>query len=211
MVISKKLRVNQEIRARDVRVIDETGAQLGVMPLREAQRLAAERERDLVEISPTAEPPVCRFMDYGRFKYEQSKKDREAKAKRKIVELREVTMRPKIDEHDFQVKYRMAKRLLEDGDKVKITIRFRGREMAHPELAMGLLQRLFEDLQSLCLQERIPRMEGRFMHMILTPKESVILAAAAREGAVAVEEGAAAAPPPRPAAPPPKPAAPVQG
>lgn len=169
--ITKKLRTNQEIRAREVRVIDDQGQQLGVIPLREAQRLADEREKDLVEISPTADPPVCRMMDYGRFKYEQSKKDREARAKRKVVELREVTMRPKIDEHDFQVKYRMARRLLEEGDKVKVTIRFRGREMAHPELAMGLLERLHQELTALAIQERAPRMEGRFMHMILTPRE----------------------------------------
>lgn len=200
--ITKKLRSNNEIRAREVRVIDDQGQQLGVMLLREAQRLAEEKECDLVEISPTADPPVCRMMDYGRFKYEQSKKDREARAKRKIVELREVTMRPKIDEHDFQVKYRMAKRLLEDGDKVKVTVRFRGREMAHPELAFGLLQRLNEELSAMCIQERAPRMEGRFMHMILAPKESAV----AKEG-----PGEAAPPPKKPAAPPPKPAAqPVQ-
>lgn len=187
--ISKKLRVNQEIRAREVRVIDDQGQQMGVMSLRDAQRLAEEREKDLVEISPTADPPVCRFMDYGRFKYEQSKKDREARAKRKMVELREVTMRPKIDEHDFQVKHRMARRLLEDGDKVKVTIRFRGREMAHPELAMGLLERLYQELGGFAVQERAPRMEGRFMHMILAPKE------------VRVE----AAPPAAPAGPPARP------
>jgi len=170
-----------------------------VLPLREAPRLAEEKVCDLVEISPTADPPVCRLMDYGRFKYEQSKKDREAKAKRKVVELREVTMRPKIDEHDFQVKYRMTRRLLEDGDKVKITVRFRGREMAHPELAMSLLERLGQELQPYCLLERAPRMEGRFMHMILTPRE-------------VQQQAAPAAPPPRKAAEaaPPAPA-PAQG
>lgn len=166
-----------------MRVIDDQGQQLGIMLLREAQRLADERECDLVEISPTAEPPVCRFMDYGRFKYEQSKKDREARARRKVIELREVTMRPKIDEHDFQVKYRMARRLLEDGDKVKVTIRFRGREMAHPELALGLLERMGQDLLELAILERPPRMEGRFMHMILAPRESVVVAAAERAAA----------------------------
>ena len=169
--ISRKMRVNQEIRAQQVRVVDEQGAQLGIISLREAQRIADERECDLVEISPTAEPPVCRMMDYGRFKYEQCKKDREAKSRRKIVELREVTMRPKIDEHDFQVKHRMTRRLLEDGDKVKVTIRFRGREMAHPDLAMGLLERLHQEVTLLAIQERAPRMEGRFMHMILAPRE----------------------------------------
>jgi translation initiation factor IF-3 len=169
-----------------VRVIDDQGQQLGILPLREAQRIADEREKDLVEISPTAEPPVCRMMDYGRFKYEQSKKDREARARRKVVELREVTMRPKIDEHDFQVKHRMARRLLEEGDKVKVTIRFRGREMAHPELAMGLLERLYQELQALATQERAPRMEGRFMHMILAPREAK------------TEAPAPAGPPPRP-------------
>lgn len=167
------MRVNQEIRAQQVRVVDEQGAQLGIMLLREAQRIADERECDLVEISPTAEPPVCRMMDYGRFKYEQSKKDREAKSRRKVVELREVTMRPKIDEHDFQVKHRMTRRLLEDGDKVKVTIRFRGREMAHPDLAMGLLERLHQEVAAIAIQERAPRMEGRFMHMILAPREQI--------------------------------------
>ncbi len=180
--ISKKLKVNQEIRAREVRVIDDQGQQLGILLLREAQRLAEEREKDLVEISPNADPPVCRFMDYGRFKYEQSKKDREARARRKMVELREVTMRPKIDEHDFLVKYRMARRLLEEGDKVKVTIRFRGREMAHPELAMELLERLFQELQTFCQQERAPKMEGRFMHMILTPREGQVPQPAAPAG-----------------------------
>jgi len=165
------MRVNQEIRAPQVRVIDDQGVQLGILTLREAQRLSEERECDLVEISPTADPPVCRMMDFGRYKYEQSKKDREARARRKVVELREVTMRPKIDEHDFQVKYRMARRLLEDGDKVKVTIRFRGREMAHPDLAIGLLERLAQELQVLAISERAPRMEGRFMHMILAPRE----------------------------------------
>lgn len=191
--ISKKLKVNQEIRAREVRVIDDQGQQLGIMLLREAQRLAEERQCDLVEISPTAEPPVCRFMDYGRFKYEQAKKDREAKAKRKVVELREVTMRPKIDEHDFQVKHRMARRLLEEGDKVKVTIRFRGREMAHPELAMELLERLYQELAAMAIQERAPRLEGRFMHMILAPRESAVQAAPVAREAVA--------PPARPAVP----------
>lgn len=184
-------------------MIDDQGQQLGVIPLRDAQRLAEEREKDLVEISPTADPPVCRMMDYGRFKYEQSKKDREARAKRKVVELREVTMRPKIDEHDFQVKYRMARRLLEEGDKVKVTIRFRGREMAHPELAMGLLERLHQELTALAIQERAPRMEGRFMHMILTPREQQ--QQQAREGQqppAASATGAAAPKAARPVAPP---------
>lgn len=174
-------------------MIDDQGQQLGVISLKEAQRLAEEREKDLVEISPTADPPVCRLMDYGRFKYEQSKKDREARAKRKMVELREVTMRPKIDEHDFQVKHRMTKRLLEDGDKVKVTIRFRGREMAHPELAMGLLERLYQELAGFAVQERAPRMEGRFMHMILAPKE------VRAEAAPAAPAGPPARPRPTPA------------
>lgn len=171
VLISKKFRVNQEIRVRDVRVVDEQGAMLGVMPIREALRLAEERMRDLVEISPNADPPVCKLMDFGRYKYETAKKDREARAKRKIVELREVTMRPKIDDHDFQVKHRTARRLLTEGDKVKITVRFRGREMAHPELAMELLQGLYKELQDVAIQERAPGMEGRFMHMILAPRE----------------------------------------
>jgi translation initiation factor IF-3 len=184
------MRVNQEIRAREVRVIGDGGEQLGIMQLRDAQRMADEKERDLVEISPTADPPVCRMMDYGRFKYEQSKKDREARANRKIVELREVTMRPKIDEHDFQVKHRMARRLLEDGDKVKVTVRFRGREMAHPELAFGLLERLHQELTQLAVQERAPRMEGRFMHMILAPRENVLLAMAAEKAGAGGDKAA---------------------
>lgn len=164
--------MNRQIRCREVRVIDDQGNQLGVMDPREAYRMAQDRELDLVEVSPQTTPPVCRLMDYGRWKYETARKGRESKAKKKTSELREVKMRPKIDEHDYQVKSKMVQRLLKEGDKVKVTMRFRGREVVHSEIALKLLDRVFNDAAELAIIENKPRLEGRNMIMVLAPKPS---------------------------------------
>lgn len=154
-----------------MRVIDAEGEQAGVMSLRTALELAREAGLDLVEISPNAEPPVCRVMDYGRFKFEQSKKAHTARKKQKQVQLKEVKFRPGTEEGDYQVKLRNLVRFLENGDKTKITLRFRGREMAHRELGAQLLKRVEEDLNELALVEQRPKMEGRQMVMVMAPRK----------------------------------------
>lgn len=158
------------IRAREVRVVSETGEQLGVLPARDALRVAQERGYDLVEVAPTAKPPVCRIMDFGRYKYEQSKRDRETRKKQKVVTIKEVKMRPNIEDHDFDVRRRQAESFLKDGDKVKATIMFRGREVVHAELGKVVLDRLLEAVKELCVVERVARLEGKNMIMILAPK-----------------------------------------
>jgi translation initiation factor IF-3 len=172
--ISKELRINQQIRCREVRVIDDRGEQLGIMDPRDAYRLAQEREMDLVEVSPQTKPPVCRLMDYGRWKYEAAKKTREAAkaspVKKKIQEIREVKLRPKIDEHDYQVKSKMVRRLISEGDKVKVTMMFRGREVVHAQIALKLLERVFTDCAESAIIENRPKLEGRNMIMVLAPK-----------------------------------------
>lgn len=171
-IIQKRdVRVNEEIRIPEVRVVDDNNQQIGIMSPREALRIARERDLDLVEIAPTARPPVCRIMDYGKYRYEQSKRSKEARKKQKVIDVKEVRMTPKIDEHDFQVKYRRAEKFLKDGDKVKCTIRFRGREIVHSELGKQLLQRLADSLSEIAVVERPPRAEGRNMIMILAPKQ----------------------------------------
>jgi translation initiation factor IF-3 len=161
--------VNRAIRAREVRVIDDEGGQLGVMTLSEALSAAEARGLDLVEVSPSAVPPVCRIMDYGKYKYQQSKRAAEAKKKTARVELKEVKMRPKTEEHDFQVKVRNARRFLEEGNKVKVTIMFRGREVTHPEFGRRLLEKVVEDLKDIGQAESMPSMAGRFMTMVVAP------------------------------------------
>jgi len=155
-------------------VIDDQGEQLGIMDPRDALRLAQERELDLVEVSPQTKPPVCRLMDYGKWKYEAAKRSREtAKAsaqRKKVQEIREVKLRPKIDDHDYQVKSRMVRRLLTEGDKVKVTMMFRGREVVHANIALKLLERVFNDSAELAIIENRPRLEGRNMIMVLAPK-----------------------------------------
>ncbi|HET7560337.1 MAG TPA: translation initiation factor IF-3 [Limnochordia bacterium] len=163
------VRVNDQIRARLVRVISDTGEQLGIMSPRDAVQRAAEMKLDLVEVAPQASPPVCRIMDYGKYKYEQSKRDREARKKQKIVTVKELHMRPKIDDHDFDVKAKNAKRFLEDGDKVKVAVRFRGREIVHQDIARVKLQEMAGLLQEVGTIERPPQMEGRQMIMIISP------------------------------------------
>ena len=163
-------RVNEEIRVPQVRLIDEAGEMQGVMTVRDAQARAFSAGLDLVEISPNADPPVCKILDYGKFKYEQQKKKNEAKKKQKIVEIKEVKVRPNIDDHDYQVKMRAMKSFIEEGDKVKVTLRFRGGEMRHPELGMKLLQQVRTDFDEIAKVEYEPRMEGRQMIMILAPR-----------------------------------------
>jgi translation initiation factor IF-3 len=165
--------VNEEIRAREVRVVDPSGNQLGVMSLREALRLAEEHQLDLVEIAPQARPPVCRLMDYGKYKYEQSKREKEARKKQRVINIKEVKLRPSIEEHDFQVKVRNAARFLKEGDKVKATIMFRGREIMHTQLGHQLLLRLAEQVKDLSVIERQPRLEGKNMVMILAPRQDI--------------------------------------
>ena len=166
--IIKKLRVNERIRAREVRLIGEKGEQLGVVPLSQALEIARKRNLDLVEVAATAEPPVCRLLDYGKYKYEQAKKEREARRSQKVSLLREIRLRPKIDSHDFEAKARTAKKLLAGGDKVKVTVRFRGREITHPEIGWRLLQRMSESLKEMAVVERQPLLEGRSMFLILS-------------------------------------------
>lgn len=156
---------------REVRVISATGQQLGIMSPREALRIAAEQHLDLVEISPTAKPPVCRVMDYGRYRYEQQKREKEVRKKQKIVTIKEVKIRPNIEEHDFSVKLKHAQRFLGDGDKVKITVMFRGRELSHPELGREMLTKMAAALQEIAHVERDAKLEGKNMILIMAPKQ----------------------------------------
>ncbi|HHT72687.1 MAG TPA: translation initiation factor IF-3 [Firmicutes bacterium] len=168
--ISRESRVNNEIRAREVRVIDANGEQLGILSVRDALRLAGERQLDLVEVAPNAVPPVCRIMDYGKHKYEQSKREKVAKKKQRVITIKEVRMSPKIDEHDFDVKVRAAERFLKAGDKVKVSVRFRGREIVHADLAKAKLAQLADLLKEIGTVERLPKLEGRQMIAVLAPK-----------------------------------------
>ncbi|MDQ2695990.1 MAG: translation initiation factor IF-3 [Pseudomonadota bacterium] len=162
-------RLNDEIVAREVRLIDQNGNQVGVVPLAQARRIAEEADLDLVEVSPTAKPPVCRIMNYGKYKFEQSKKLQEARKKQKQIQVKEVKFRPGTDEGDYQVKLRNLIRFLSDGDKAKVTLRFRGREMVHQDLGAKLLKRVEDDLADYGAVEQRPKMEGRQMVMIIAP------------------------------------------
>jgi translation initiation factor IF-3 len=168
--IARPLRVNDQIRIRTVRVIDDNGAQLGIMQIEDAQARARAAGLDLIEISPNAQPPVCKIGDYGRLKYEQSKKDKDARKKQRHFELKEVKLRPKIETHDYETKARMAERLLQDGSKIKVTIMFRGREVTYAIFGRRLLDRMAEDMAPLAIVEREPRLEGKNMFMILAPR-----------------------------------------
>lgn len=160
-------RINDQIRADKIRVIDAQGEMLGVMSVREAIVLAEEAGLDLIEISPNAEPPVCKILDYGKYKYEQQKKAAEARKKQKVIEVKEIKIRPGIEDHDYEVKLRNARRFLQEGDKVKVTMRFRGREMAHMDIGITLLKKMQEELLLLGKTEQEPKMEGRQMVMII--------------------------------------------
>ena len=155
---------------REVRVIDDTGQQLGIMPPQQALTIAKQKGLDLVEIAATATPPVCRIMDFGRYQYQEQKRARQAKKHQKIIEVKEIKFRPKVDEHDYQFKKKHIERFLADGDKVKATIFFRGREMAHPEIGRRILERLIEDLTDVAIAETSPRQEGNQMHTILSQR-----------------------------------------
>ena len=163
--------INERIRFPKIRVIDSDGTQLGIMLPREALQLANEKELDLVLVSDKADPPVCRIIDYGKFKFEQEKKAREAKKKQHTVDVKEVKMRYKIEQHDYNVRIRQAKGFLEDGDKVKATIMFRGREIQHSDMAEELLKRMATDLQEVAEVQQAPKKEGRNMMMLLAPKK----------------------------------------
>lgn len=163
-------RVNDQITAQTVRVVANDGEQLGIMHIREAQEVADEAGMDLVEISPTADPPVCKVLDYGKFKFEAQKRKAEQRKKQKTVEVKEIKLRPNIDENDYQVKMRNLKRFIEEGNKVKVTLRFRGREMAHQDLGMAVLNRVRDDYAEVAKVEQFPKMEGRQMTMVMSPK-----------------------------------------
>ena len=166
----ESLRINGEIHIREVRVTRATGEQLGIMPTREAMRLAEEQHLDLVEVAPKARPPVCRIMDFGKYRYEQQKREKEARKKQKVITIKEVKLRPNIEQHDYEVKLKHAMRFLGEGNKVKVTIMFRGRELSHPELGQEILDRVAEDLKDSIIVDRKPKLEGRNMIMIVAPK-----------------------------------------
>ena len=163
-------RVNEDIRVPQVRLIDQDGEMIGVMSAREALARAYDAGMDLLEISPNAVPPVCKITDYGKYKYEQQKKANEARKKQKVVEIKEVKVRPNIDDHDYDVKMRQMKSFIGEGDKVKVTLRFRGREMAHQDLGIRVLERIRQDLGETIKVEQMPRLENRQMIMVLAPK-----------------------------------------
>ena len=163
-------RVNHQINVPQVRLVREDGSMVGVVPTREAISMAADAGLDLVEVSPNAEPPVCKILDLGKFKYEEQKRKNEARKKQKVIEVKEIKLRPGIDIHDYEVKMRSVHRFLEEGDKVKVTMRFRGREMAHQELGVKVLDRVKSDLDEIAKVESQPRMEGRQMIMVISPK-----------------------------------------
>lgn len=171
-VINDKMRVNRQIRISPVRVIDPAGEQVGIIPVEQALAMAEEQGLDLVEVAPLARPPVCRIMDYGKFKYEEQRKAREARKKQHHVQLKEVKMRPGIEDHDFEFKTRHARRFLEEGNKVKLTMMFRGRQMAHPEIGRQVLDRVSEMLSDISKVESSPQMEARAMTMVLAPLKS---------------------------------------
>ena len=163
-------RINEEIRVREVHLIDAEGHNLGNVQIADALAKAQEAGLDLVEISPNASPPVCKLLDFGKYKYQEQKKQAEARKKQKVVEVKEIKLRPMIDDHDYDVKMRSMKRFFEEGDKVKVTLRFRGREMAHQEIGVALLNRVKSDTATLAKIESEPRMEGRQMVMVLAPR-----------------------------------------
>ncbi|RBP65399.1 translation initiation factor 3 (bIF-3) [Alkalibaculum bacchi] len=167
--ISKEFQINEQIRDKEVRVIDQDDNQLGVMSGREAQRLADERELDLVKISPNAKPPVCRILDYGKFRYEQSRKEKEAKKKQKVINIKEIRMSANVQEHDLDVKAKNCRKFLENGDRVKASVRFRGREMSYTNVGKDLLLKFAEKVSDVGKMEKPPRLEGRSMVINLVP------------------------------------------
>ena len=167
-----ELMINEQIRDKEVRLIGEEGEQLGIMSAREAQKLAEEAGLDLVKIAPLAKPPVCKIVDYGKYRYEQARKDKEAKKKQKVIDVKEIRLSPNIDTNDLNTKVNAAKKFLSKGDKVKITLRFRGREMAHMNASKHILDDFAEALKDVAVIEKAPKVEGRSMTMFLTEKRS---------------------------------------
>lgn len=165
------MQINEEIREKEIRVIDANGEQLGIMSTRQALEMAGEKQLDLVKIAPQAKPPVCRIMDYGKFKFEQSKKEKEARKNQKVINIKEIRFSPTIEEHDLNVKAKNAQKFLQDGDKVKVTIRFRGREVDHVAFGQAALGRFFDIVQDYCVVEKPAKLEGKNMTMILAPKQ----------------------------------------
>ena len=170
MADNKNLRINEQIRVREVRLIDDKGEQRGIVSTLEALKIAREAGVDLVEVAPQSSPPVCKLLDYGKFKFEQEKKIKESRKNQKIVKIKEVRMQPKIDDHDLEFKAKHVKEFLEEGNKVKVTIRFRGRELAHTEIGEDVLKSVLGVIEGAYVMEKLPSMEGRFMSMILSPK-----------------------------------------
>lgn len=168
-IAAQEPRLNEQITVRECRLISYDGTQMGIYPLRQAQQVADDQGYDLVEIAPNADPPVCRIMDYGKFKYDQAIKAKQARKNQSRVEIKEMKFRPKIDVGDYATKKKHVLRFLEAGNKVKITIMFRGREMAHPEQGLTILERLADDLKDIAVIENQPKMEGRNMHMLIAP------------------------------------------
>jgi translation initiation factor IF-3 len=169
MANAEDFRVNHEIEAREVRLVDEKGGQVGIVSLRDALVRAEDAGLDLVEVAATARPPVCKILDFGKFKYEEQKKANAARKKQRITEIKEIKMRPSIDDNDYGIKMRKVREFIDEGDKVKVTMRFRGREMAHQHLAMDLLTKVKEEMADVAKVEQMPRLEGRQMVMVMAP------------------------------------------
>ena len=165
------LMINEEIRDREVRVVDQNGEQLGVMPIRQALEMAEEAQLDLVKIAPQARPPVCKIMDYGKYRFEQSKKEREFRKNQKVITIKEVRLSATIEEHDVDVKFKNAIKFLKDGDKVKVTIRFRGRQITHSDIGLEVMKDFAEKIKEFGIIERRPLIEGRNMTMIIAPRD----------------------------------------
>ncbi len=168
---SRDVQINEEIRDREIRVVDSDGKQLGIMPSKQALDMAAERMLDLVKIAPLAKPPVCKIMDYGKYIFEQSKREKEAKKNQKVISVKEIRFSPKIEAHDLNIKAKNAQRFLKDGNKVKVTIRFRGREVDHVAFGQKALERFFEIVKDYGSIEKSAKLEGRNMSMVLSPKQ----------------------------------------
>ncbi|MBQ9980466.1 MAG: translation initiation factor IF-3 [Oscillospiraceae bacterium] len=183
MISAQSHQINEEIRDAQVRLISDDGEQLGIKTAQEALAIAEERELDLVKISPNANPPVCKLMDYGKFRFEQAKREKEAKKNQRVVEIKEIRMSPVIDQNDFNVKLKNAQKFLKEGNRVKVAVRFRGREMAHTNIGEDLLKKFAQECSEIASLDKMPKLEGRHMIIFLSPKTSKELKAAAKEKA----------------------------
>jgi len=179
--IVRQLRINQGITAKEVRLIGETGEQLGIVPLPRALEIARERDLDLVEVAPNVVPPVCRLLDYGKFRYQQAKKEQEARKRQKTAALREVRLRPRISDHDLDRKARLVRKFIDGGDKVRVLVFFRGREVTHPEIGLDLLKRMFRSLKEVAVIEKPPTLDGSSMTAILAPAKQAMEKGTAKE------------------------------